>query len=263
MQPRRTSVITASFIAVAILCSLQPSHLINLEYSPRRAVLLKDPFLRWDNIGSDLIIIIAYTLLFVSFLLLFKRLRTVPEFSVYQWPVAAFMVFLIASGVSSALRTVSIWWPVYQFSVVLKVISAAAIFPAALSFFVKMPAFAKGIKDFLNLLLVTQLQGEQLLKSEEFLEQTNRLAGIGGWELNLLTKEVYWSTETHRIHGAAPGYIPTLAEGLERYAPSARATIAAAVKGRFLRRTWLGSRASSYSIRWTPHLGSISRCRRV
>lgn len=68
-----------------------------------------------------------------------------------------------------------------------------------------------------------------LLTSEELLERTGRLAGVGGWELDLVRNEVLWTDETCRIHGVEPGYKPTLEEGISFYAPEARPIISGAV----------------------------------
>jgi len=69
-----------------------------------------------------------------------------------------------------------------------------------------------------------------LRKSEDFLDRTGRLAGVGGWELDLVTSEVYWSAETARLYGLDPGYRPTLEEGISYYAPEARPFVRAAVE---------------------------------
>jgi PAS domain S-box-containing protein len=56
------------------------------------------------------------------------------------------------------------------------------------------------------------------------------LAAVGGWELDLVTKEVTWSAETARLHGVEPDYRPTFDEGIDFYAPEARSVVQAAVE---------------------------------
>ena len=73
-------------------------------------------------------------------------------------------------------------------------------------------------------------QEEALRKSEGVLERTGLLAGIGGWEVNLITNEIYWSTETYRIHGVDSSYQPKMEEAIAFYAPEARPAITAAVE---------------------------------
>ena len=74
-----------------------------------------------------------------------------------------------------------------------------------------------------------QLERQLLRRSEDLLDRTNKLAGIGGWQLDLRTSAVYWSDETCRIHGVPPGHVPALESAIEFYAPEARPVISAAV----------------------------------
>jgi two-component system sensor histidine kinase/response regulator len=73
-------------------------------------------------------------------------------------------------------------------------------------------------------------QGLALRKSEELLDRTGRLAAVGGWEIDLVTKEVTWSAETARLHGMDPGHRPTLDESINFYAPEARPVVRAAIE---------------------------------
>ena len=69
----------------------------------------------------------------------------------------------------------------------------------------------------------------QLRRSQELLERAGMLAGLGSWELDLRTGEIFWSDETCRIHGVEPGYHPNLDEAILYYAPEARPEVEAAV----------------------------------
>ena len=71
---------------------------------------------------------------------------------------------------------------------------------------------------------------KELRASEAFLDRTGRAAGVGGWEIDLLTNQIIWSDETCRIHEVSPGYTPTMKEALDFYAPEAREVIQAAVQ---------------------------------
>ncbi len=74
-----------------------------------------------------------------------------------------------------------------------------------------------------------QLQ-RMLAASEAFLDRTGRLAGVGGWEGELDTGEITWSSETCRIHDVAEGFRPTMEEALGFYAPEAREQMKAAME---------------------------------
>ena len=73
-------------------------------------------------------------------------------------------------------------------------------------------------------------QEEELRKSELFLDRTGRMAGIGGWEVDLVTGKVVWSRETRRIHGVDADYDPDLQTAFQFYPPESRATIEEAVR---------------------------------
>ena len=74
-------------------------------------------------------------------------------------------------------------------------------------------------------------QAELTLRaSAAFLERTGRVAGVGGWEMELASGTITWSDETRRIHEVGPGYHPTLASALRFYAPEAQPVIEAAVQ---------------------------------
>jgi PAS domain S-box-containing protein len=71
---------------------------------------------------------------------------------------------------------------------------------------------------------------EALRKSEDVLNRTGRLAGVGGWELDLVDFAVNWSAETARLFGSDPDHQPTLEEGINFYAPEAQPIVRAAVE---------------------------------
>ncbi|MEX3015983.1 PAS domain-containing protein [Gymnodinialimonas hymeniacidonis] len=77
---------------------------------------------------------------------------------------------------------------------------------------------------------------DQLKQSQEtenrlkqLFERTGQVAGVGGWELDLQTNELFWTAETRRIHGVSEDFLPSVADGISFYAPEARQTVADAV----------------------------------
>ena len=66
-----------------------------------------------------------------------------------------------------------------------------------------------------------------LRESEDFLGRVEHIAGVGGWQLDLLTQCVTWSDETRRIHAVAAGYEPSFLEALDFYPPGARQVVGA------------------------------------
>jgi diguanylate cyclase (GGDEF)-like protein/PAS domain S-box-containing protein len=76
--------------------------------------------------------------------------------------------------------------------------------------------------------IAKRLEG-RLRASESFLERTGRMAGIGGWELDLASGEILWSRETCRIHEVSESYRPTLESALNFYPPETREKVRAAL----------------------------------
>jgi len=75
-----------------------------------------------------------------------------------------------------------------------------------------------------------QLLENDLRKTKEVLEQTNRVARVGGWEVDLGTQKVTWTSITKEIHGVSPGFEPVLEEGINFYKEgTSRESISAAV----------------------------------
>jgi diguanylate cyclase (GGDEF)-like protein/PAS domain S-box-containing protein len=73
-------------------------------------------------------------------------------------------------------------------------------------------------------------QEEALLKSQILLERTELLTETGGWEYDLSTGELFWSTEMRRIHGVSPDYRPTFDEAIRFYLPEDRPAILAVIE---------------------------------
>jgi diguanylate cyclase (GGDEF)-like protein/PAS domain S-box-containing protein len=78
-----------------------------------------------------------------------------------------------------------------------------------------------------------KLQEEALRKSEGFLDRTGRLAGVGGWECDLVTREVAWSAETYRIHRVETGFRPDLDSALGFFPPEAQTALRTAMERSF------------------------------
>lgn len=61
---------------------------------------------------------------------------------------------------------------------------------------------------------------DELKTAMRFLEETNAVGLIGGWELDVMTGRVNWTTETHHIHETDPGvFTPDLKNAIKFYKP--------------------------------------------
>jgi diguanylate cyclase len=68
-----------------------------------------------------------------------------------------------------------------------------------------------------------------LRESQSFLARTGAAAGVGGWELNLVSGTVTWSDETRRLHEVGPDYHPTVKDALRFYTAASKPIIEQAV----------------------------------
>lgn len=73
-------------------------------------------------------------------------------------------------------------------------------------------------------------QEQALRESEAFLDQTNRVAGVGGWEFDIASGGLVWSPETRRLHDVPDDFVPDVATAIAFYDEAARPVIAAAVQ---------------------------------
>jgi PAS domain S-box-containing protein len=79
--------------------------------------------------------------------------------------------------------------------------------------------------------ITEQKKSEQaLLNSKRLLKEMGRMANVGGWEVDLVHNEIYWTEETYRIYGLPCTYEPNLDEAINYYAPEARPIIQATVE---------------------------------
>ncbi len=58
---------------------------------------------------------------------------------------------------------------------------------------------------------------QELARTREMLEQTNQVAHVGGWELDLRQNTVHWTQMTRKIHEVEPNFVPDLAGGINFY----------------------------------------------
>ncbi|USG59885.1 transporter substrate-binding domain-containing protein [Sneathiella marina] len=71
---------------------------------------------------------------------------------------------------------------------------------------------------------------EKLQKQKNLLDEVGSLAIIGGWEVDLRTNELRWSTATYHIHEVDDDFDLTPASSFKFYAPEARETVMEAVE---------------------------------
>jgi len=58
---------------------------------------------------------------------------------------------------------------------------------------------------------------KELEHTREMLEQTNKVARVGGWEFDFIKQTLYWTSITKEIHGASEDYVPDLSTAINFY----------------------------------------------
>jgi len=65
----------------------------------------------------------------------------------------------------------------------------------------------------------------QLKESEEFLARVEKIAGVGGWQLDLRTMQPDWTAQTCRIHEVSVDHKSEIVDAINFYVPEARPII--------------------------------------
>ena len=76
-----------------------------------------------------------------------------------------------------------------------------------------------------------KIQEDKLRRATDLLRQSQAIAKVGGWEIDLEANTLWWTEETFHIHGLVPGeYLPTVETSINFYAPEWRPVITAAIQ---------------------------------
>ncbi|CAM3664622.1 PAS domain S-box protein [Mucilaginibacter galii] len=68
-----------------------------------------------------------------------------------------------------------------------------------------------------------------LKRTQQMLEETNKVAKIGAWEMDVVRQVVYWSSVTKEIHGVPEDFTPDLQKGINFYEGENKDKISAAI----------------------------------
>jgi diguanylate cyclase (GGDEF)-like protein/PAS domain S-box-containing protein len=136
-----------------------------------------------------------------------------------------FITFILLCGATHWLDLLTIWVAAYGLQGVVKAATAAVSLVTAVSLWRLLPhALAQpSLAQF-------RAVNETLRMNQDFLDRIGKVAGVGGWELDVASGRILWSAETYRIHGVPLDHQPDVTEGLSFYAPEARPIIQAALE---------------------------------
>ena len=150
--------------------------LFSPQYLPHRYCYLQQPWLVWTNVTMDGLIASSYGSIFLSLFWVAGQLRSIQDLRTYLWILIAFGTFIVACGATHLMELVTVWWPVYPLSAVVKVFCAVASVPTAILFARAAPGLATNIRHFLQMLSTTQQEKDQAVGA---LLATEKLAVAG------------------------------------------------------------------------------------
>lgn len=114
------------------------------RYMPHGYCLLWQPELVWMHILADITITLAYFAipLTIAFLL-YKRQQSVP----FRWVFVMFAAFILLCGTTHLISLLTLWYPVYYFEGIVKVITAAVSLATAFLLFPLIPRLLDIFQD--------------------------------------------------------------------------------------------------------------------
>jgi diguanylate cyclase (GGDEF)-like protein len=124
--------------------------LFSAKYLPHRYCYLAQPSLVWTNVITDGLIAVSYAAIFASLLCVFFGIRRTPRFRPYLWILLSFGTFIVACGFTHVMEVVTVWFPVYPLSALIKVICAITSIPTAILFALASPRLTRGLIHFLD-----------------------------------------------------------------------------------------------------------------
>ncbi|WP_419730214.1 EAL domain-containing protein [Lichenicola sp.] len=189
--------------------------------TPHGFCLLWQPGLIWTFALADFATGAAYFAIPIALAVILRRRKDL----VFQPILWLFIAFILLCGITHWLDVITLWVPIYAIQGAAKTIAATVSVLTAIVLYRVLPeALARpSLAQFEEV-------AENLRQGKDFLDRIGTAAGVGGWELDLATLRLSWSSETYRIHGLPLDFQPTLETGITFYAPEARPIIRAAVE---------------------------------
>jgi len=73
--------------------------------------------------------------------------------------------------------------------------------------------------------------GDALRRSTQLLEDSQRIAKVGGWEFDIQAQRLFWTAETYRLHDSSPAeFTPTIDASVGFYLPESRRIMSEALE---------------------------------
>ena len=189
--------------------------------TPHGFCLFWQPGLILTHASADLVTGAAYFAIAIALATIARR----REDLVFRPILWLFISFILLCGLTHWLDMLTLWVPIYVVQGAIKAVAAAFSAVTAI-------ALCRALPEILSRPSLAEFRRvhENLRQRKDFLDRIGTMAGVGGWELDIATNRVSWSSETYRIHGLPLEYQPTLEAGIDFYTPEAQPIIRAAIE---------------------------------
>jgi signal transduction histidine kinase len=158
----------------------------------------------WLYIISDLGIWAAYFALPVLLLRIMIKRKDVA----LNRMIFLFLAFVSLCGLTHLMDALIFWWPAYRLSALLRLATAIVSILAAYALSRAFPALLglRSVRELKLEIAKRKKTEERLSESEFLLSEAGRIARVGGWEYELLTKKRNWSKTVYDILGKPYDY---------------------------------------------------------
>jgi signal transduction histidine kinase len=151
----------------------------------------------WLYIIADLGIWAAYFAIPVLLIRILVKRKDVP----FNRMIFLFLAFVTLCGLTHLMDALIFWWPAYRLSALLRLATAIVSILAAYALSRVFPALLglRSVRELKLEIAKRKKTEERLSKSEFLLLEAGRIARVGGWEYDLLTKKRNWSKTIYDI----------------------------------------------------------------
>ena len=151
----------------------------------------------WLYIASDLAIWAAYFTIPVLLLRIMIKRKDIALNGV----ISLFLAFVFLCGLTHLIDAVIFWWPAYRLSALLRLAAAIISIIAAYALNRVFPELIglRSVRELKLEIAKRKLTEERLSASEFLLLEAGRIARVGGWEYDLITKKRSYSRAVHHI----------------------------------------------------------------
>ena len=142
-------------------------------------------------ITSDLLIWLAYFTIPVLLYRLLRIRKDIPFHRIFLF----FIGFILLCGLTHLIDALIFWWPVYRFSALVRLFTALVSVTTVYQLYHIFPQITRlrSISE-LEQEIKKRKQAEEELAAKEFLLlEAGRIAGVGGWEIDLRLDKRVWS----------------------------------------------------------------------